>query len=670
MKKPLLRSLFISYIAVLIPIAILCIALFGNFRAVQESNMAQLQQSKAQQYQQSLESELNEIDLILNQVFSDNLKNRFSSKENLTYSDKELLMNLRTQFAASVRSLGSLDEILLYYEKSGYAVTSRVVVPLESAYPLTGNETATALWGSYDSLCTRLEQLSGKKLYMDEDRLYFSCRVDKASGVLFSMNKEYLLSLYPAADPGVESFALADAHGNLILHSGEAFPLNLSGLQSGQMPASDSEWFVTTQKLDNQDYYVVTALSRAHMDSVLLQRIGWLFLALPLCILLSVWLVYRAVTKHYNPIAQLLQLASEHGLAPNKNVHEYEQLNQLLRKELDDQQSLKQKQTQERQHEEDAKLLRALSTPQAGDAISAAFARQELPFPKTHWCFAEINLLDYSEKDEETMLSIARLLISNNIAQNFPSISLLARQRLIFIIGMSDDIKKKSVLLKSDLQRDMNFLKEEYEAEFSCNITEILPWQADFGQVTATLMGQLSKMRKAPLPNMSAIHVFQPLDDETQQALSRISKMEQDILRGHYDDLTGDLKQLAGFSVIQAAAPEAKKASGTSQIIQQVVDLVQSNYYDQNLNISYLAQQVGRHPSVLSKAFREQIGIGLLDYIHTVRIEEAKKLLVEHPDMTVQRISELCGYVNSDSFQRTFKRITETTPGKYRDSHI
>ena len=669
MKKPLLRSLLLSYIAVLIPFLILCGTLVSNFRAAQEDSLTQLQTNKVRQYQNLLDNELNELDLVINQVFSDNLRNRFSSQKTFSTSETDLLVNMRTQFAASVRSMDCLDEIMLYYRESGYAVTSHVILPLDTAYTLTSD--AEAYWGNLDNLCSQLARLSGKKIYMDGERLYLSCAVDNRSGMLFTLNRDYLLSLYPSADPENEVFVLTDSAGNVVLQYGEAFPLDLSCLKEGELPVSNDNWFVSAQKLEGRNYYVITALSRPHMDDMLMQRIGWLLIAIPLCVLLSVWVVYHSVSKHYNPIAQLLEIANEHGLTSNgKNIHEYEQLNILLRKELDSQQSLQQKQMLERQRAEDAALFNALRTSDAAQAVSKAFSRKNLPFPQPNWCFVEINLFDYSEKDEDTMLSIARLLISTNLSHDFASVDLLSRHRLIFIVGMDGDVNEKSILLKSDLQRDMNFLKEEYGAELGCSMTEVLPWQEDFSQVTGALMTQLNKIRKMPQNNMSSIHVFQPLDDETQQALARLSKMEQDILRGHYDELNGDLKQLAGFSVVHSAAPEQKKEPGNSQIIDQVVQLVQSNYYDQNLNISYLAQQVGRHPTVLSKAFRQQMDIGLLDYIHTVRIEAAKKLLVEHPEMTVQRISELCGYSNSDSFQRTFKRITETTPGKFRDSHI
>ena len=59
--------------------------------------------------------------------------------------------------------------------------------------------------------------------------------------------------------------------------------------------------------------------------------------------------------------------------------------------------------------------------------------------------------------------------------------------------------------------------------------------------------------------------------------------------------------------------------------------------------------------------------IGPLEYLHSVRIHAATRLLKENPDLTIRRVAELCGYINIDSFNRAFKRIIGTTAGKYRE---
>ena len=47
------------------------------------------------------------------------------------------------------------------------------------------------------------------------------------------------------------------------------------------------------------------------------------------------------------------------------------------------------------------------------------------------------------------------------------------------------------------------------------------------------------------------------------------------------------------------------------------------------------------------------------------RIEYAKYLL-SSTDFTVYSISDMCGYANDVHFMRLFKKVTGTTPSKYR----
>jgi transcriptional regulator GlxA family with amidase domain len=54
-----------------------------------------------------------------------------------------------------------------------------------------------------------------------------------------------------------------------------------------------------------------------------------------------------------------------------------------------------------------------------------------------------------------------------------------------------------------------------------------------------------------------------------------------------------------------------------------------------------------------------------MDYVHTVRIEEAKQML-ETTDINVERIGAEVGYEDSASFRRLFKRKSGLTPAEYR----
>lgn len=95
-----------------------------------------------------------------------------------------------------------------------------------------------------------------------------------------------------------------------------------------------------------------------------------------------------------------------------------------------------------------------------------------------------------------------------------------------------------------------------------------------------------------------------------------------------------------------------------------IIQFVQENYADMNLNVSSIAQHFGVSVSYISKYFKKQCGINLLDYIHTVRIEKAKALMQEGK-YTVEEIAQMVGYYSSISFIRAFKKYEKITPGRY-----
>jgi two-component system response regulator YesN len=93
------------------------------------------------------------------------------------------------------------------------------------------------------------------------------------------------------------------------------------------------------------------------------------------------------------------------------------------------------------------------------------------------------------------------------------------------------------------------------------------------------------------------------------------------------------------------------------------------NYIDANYNkpITFADVAKASHLSVsrLAHIFKEQMGITVIDYLTSVRIERAKQLLLA----TEQNCTEICfevGYNNQSYFTRTFKGFVGMTPLQFR----
>ncbi|WP_110934123.1 response regulator transcription factor [Paenibacillus bouchesdurhonensis] len=86
----------------------------------------------------------------------------------------------------------------------------------------------------------------------------------------------------------------------------------------------------------------------------------------------------------------------------------------------------------------------------------------------------------------------------------------------------------------------------------------------------------------------------------------------------------------------------------------------------QNISMKSLSQRFGLVAPYLSKLFKEYKGVSPAQYIQTLRMELAKKMLVENPNMLSKDISEIVGYNDSLYFSKTFKKNVGMYPSEYR----
>jgi AraC-like DNA-binding protein len=94
-----------------------------------------------------------------------------------------------------------------------------------------------------------------------------------------------------------------------------------------------------------------------------------------------------------------------------------------------------------------------------------------------------------------------------------------------------------------------------------------------------------------------------------------------------------------------------------------------SENFRKNITLSDLANSVGYDYSYVSKVFKRATRLSFKDYVSDLRIGEAAKLL-NTTDLSIQAISEACGFSCTRTFHREFSKIMKTTPRDYRESFI
>lgn len=114
---------------------------------------------------------------------------------------------------------------------------------------------------------------------------------------------------------------------------------------------------------------------------------------------------------------------------------------------------------------------------------------------------------------------------------------------------------------------------------------------------------------------------------------------------------------------------EQRQNDTHSKIMQQAIAHVQANYHRNDLSVSQVAEAIGFSVPYLSRQFKQATGCGLKDYIHSVRLENAKYCL-QNTDLSVEEIAERVGYLSANSFIKVFKKSSGITPGVYRDQKV
>jgi len=107
-----------------------------------------------------------------------------------------------------------------------------------------------------------------------------------------------------------------------------------------------------------------------------------------------------------------------------------------------------------------------------------------------------------------------------------------------------------------------------------------------------------------------------------------------------------------------------KKTKTHNYIKDYVIDYI-DNHYSEDIYLDLLSDKLKISSSYLSQYFKSRIGLNFVDYLNNIRIGKAKKFLL-NTNKKIMDIANSVGYTNVNSFSRTFKKYTGTTPKEFR----
>ena len=114
------------------------------------------------------------------------------------------------------------------------------------------------------------------------------------------------------------------------------------------------------------------------------------------------------------------------------------------------------------------------------------------------------------------------------------------------------------------------------------------------------------------------------------------------------------------------ALPDAAEEPGSGDdTLLAIKQYVRAHFADPQLSVTALAEQFGMSPNSVSKLFSRKAGMGVLQYIHKIRIENACNLILS-TELTLSEVAQRVGYTSSLTFTRAFKARYHMSPSEWR----
>jgi len=116
-------------------------------------------------------------------------------------------------------------------------------------------------------------------------------------------------------------------------------------------------------------------------------------------------------------------------------------------------------------------------------------------------------------------------------------------------------------------------------------------------------------------------------------------------------------------------APEAEEDNEDRLFLMKLVNVVNEGLPTGQYGVEAVASGMNMGVQTFRRRLMAVTGESPKAFISAIQMERAAKLLVDNPEMPVSRVATLCGYDETNSFARSFKRAYGITPSQYRENH-
>ncbi len=160
---------------------------------------------------------------------------------------------------------------------------------------------------------------------------------------------------------------------------------------------------------------------------------------------------------------------------------------------------------------------------------------------------------------------------------------------------------------------------------------------------------------------ISDLPICSPCIEETTRASKVLSCEETSILPALNEILT------LFYTYVKTVTQESKTQLLTKEN-NQILDIIKwtESNYTKRFSIEDIAGTLGYTKNHFCNKFKSVTGITYIDYLNHVKILHACEYLKNNREMSIDEISEKCGFFTTSYFIARFRKIVGMTPGEYK----
>lgn len=93
-------------------------------------------------------------------------------------------------------------------------------------------------------------------------------------------------------------------------------------------------------------------------------------------------------------------------------------------------------------------------------------------------------------------------------------------------------------------------------------------------------------------------------------------------------------------------------------------------HFSQNIRLKEVADIANMSTNAFCRYFKQRTNKSYVTFLNDIKVGNACKLLVKHPEMSIAEVAERSGFNNIANFNRRFKETVSMTPSAYRKSRV